>query len=138
MASFKVEGLAELSLSFEEIARLPGSVLDDMLNAQGDVVVAAQKRTASTMLRGPYYAGGVAGSVAKGKVKNIAGGKMMEIEFKGRQHGESLARIAYINEYGKKGQPARPFIRTANEQAAEQAVEAAANALEKFYKSKGV
>ena len=51
----------------------------------------------------------------------------MFIEFAGTQHGESIATIAYINEYGKTNQPARPFIATANAKCENEAVEKAAS-----------
>lgn len=40
--------------------------------------------------------------------------------------------IAFINEYGKTNQPARPAIREANEENADQAVEDAADVLDRW------
>ena len=135
---FQVDGLDDLIRAFDDLANLPDAVTDEMLSVQADLVVEAQKRTASTMLQGPYYAGGVAGAVTKSRVKKTSGGKAVDVEFKGTQHGESLARIAYINEYGKTNQPARPFIKTANEQAEGPALAAAQKVYDDYLKSKNL
>lgn len=136
MARFEVSGLDELQQFFDDVLLLPDSVTDDMLRAEADIVVEAEKQTASTMLQGPYYQGAVAGSIQAGAIKKTGDGKALDVVFSGRQHGESLARIAYINEFGKTNQPARPFIKTAVEQSADRAVEAAADVLQKHINSK--
>mgnify|MGYP001163362984 CR=1 FL=1 len=134
MATFNVSGMPGLENFFDDLALAADGMIDEMLDAMADVVVEAQKRTASTMLQGPFYRGGVAGAVAKGRVKKSRDGKVLPIEFIGTQHGEELARIAYINEYGKTNQPARPFIATANAQCEGEAVEKAAAVFEKYTK----
>lgn len=134
MASFNVSGMPGLERFFDDLMLGSDEMIDEMLGAMADVVVEAQKRTASTMLQGPFYKGGVAGAVAKGRIKKSRDGRVLPIEFVGTQHGEELARIAYINEYGKTNQPARPFIATANAQCEEEAVEKAAFVFEKYTK----
>lgn len=134
MASFNVSGMPGLERFFDDLMLGSDEMIDEMLGAMADVVVEAQKRTASTMLQGPFYKGGVAGAVAKGRIKKSRDGRVLPIEFVGTQHGEELARIAYINEYGKTNQPARPFIATANAQCEEEAVEKAASVFEKYTK----
>lgn len=54
------------------------------------------------------------------------------------ERGNRNAEVAFINEFGKHGQPARPFIKTANEEAADTAVEAAAKVYDKYLKSKNL
>lgn len=137
MARIEFSGIDDMANTFNELAVEIDEVSDDMLNAMGDVVVPAQKRTASAMLRGPYNKGAVMASIQKSRVKRGKGGKVMFIEFIGTQHGESLATIAYINEYGKTNQPARPFIATANAKAENEAVEKAASVLFNYYSRKG-
>ena len=134
MASFNVSGMPGLERFFDDLMLGSDEMIDEMLGAMADVVVEAQKRTASTMLQGPFYKGGVAGAVAKGRIKKSRDGRVLPIEFVGTQHGEELARIAYINEYGKTNQPARPFIATANAQCEGEAVEKAAFVFEKYTK----
>ena len=46
------------------------------------------------------------------------------------------AEIAFINEYGKRGVPARNFIRKANEQSAAASTQAAAAVYDKYLQSK--
>jgi hypothetical protein len=125
MARIEISGLGEAVLSMEKIANIPDGVMKEMLEVQTETVAEAQKRTARTMLQGPYYKGGVAGGVSKGKYKRTADGGEHYVVFKGTQHGNRIAEIAFINEHGKKGQPARPFIRTANEESVGEATEAA-------------
>lgn len=138
MARVEFSGIAEMADVFSEFAADIDEISDDMLEAMGDVVAPAQKRTASAMLRGAYYKGAVMASIQKSRVKRGKGGKVMFIEFVGTQHGESLSTIAYINEYGKTNQPARPFIATANEQSEVEAVEKAASVLFNYYSRKGL
>ena len=55
-----------------------------------------------------------------------------------RRHGNKrrAAEVAFVDEFGKRGQPARPFIQTANEKAADRAIDAAARVYDDFLKSK--
>lgn len=138
MARIEFRGIGEMESALSDIANDIDGLADEMLNAMGDVVVPAQKKTASAMLKGPYNKDAVMASIQKSRVKRGKGGKVMFIEFVGTQHGESLATIAYINEYGKTNQPARPFIATANEQSETEAVEKAASVLFNHYKGKGL
>jgi hypothetical protein len=141
MASFKVDGMAELSEFFENMAAMPQSVIDKMLHAQADVVVKAQKRTAKSMLKGPYAHNPVklAESISKGKIKNTKDGKSLHIVFKGsRKRGNTTtpnAEIAFLNEFGKRGQNPRPFIKTANENCADEALDASGKVFDDFIES---
>ncbi len=143
MPSFRVDGLEDLIRSFDDLASLPDEVTEEMLNAEADVVVAAQKRTAEGMLQGRYYKGAVARGVTKGKMQTFFGGKVQYITFKGsvkdKKHkkGTRVAEIAFINEFGKVNQPARPFVNTANEESADAAVGKAADVYDRYLKSKG-
>lgn len=121
MARFSVDGLDGLEDLFEHIRDIPYYVLEEMLDKQADVVVAAQRETAESMLRGPYNKGAVKKAIKKGKTKRTRSGLVKHITFNGKQHGVRLAEIAFINEYGKQGQPARPFVRIANERCADTA-----------------
>ena len=111
---------------------MPGEIVEKMLIAEGDIIKEAQAFTAAKMLQGPYYKGGVAAGVKRGKVKRSQGGKALYVTFEGTQHGNRLAEIAFINEFGKKSQPPRQFIRTANEENAETAVDAAAKIYDEY------
>lgn len=115
MAMLQIDGLDELLRDLLGAEKLP---VDEMLNAGADVAVAAQKSKADAMLQGPYNKGAVMASIRKYGVVKTSSGGYIKIAFPGSQHGNSITEIAYINEYGKTNQPARPFISTANEESA--------------------
>lgn len=137
MAILETNGLDEFAFDFEGIALLPDSVVSEMLEAEGDVIKSAQIATAQSMLAGPYNRGGVVSAIRRGKVKQTSTGKAVYVTFNGTQHGNRVAEIAFVNEYGKQGQPARPFIREANERNADKAVDAAAKIYDEFLSKAG-
>lgn len=129
MATLEVTGISEITESLRKGMEIPESVMDSMLDAMAEIVIKAQERTAATMLGGPYYTGGTESAVGPGRKVKLRNGKKMYITFKGSRHrGNTTTRnaeIAFINEYGKKGQPARPFVKKANEQSADKSTAAA-------------
>lgn len=130
MAVFATTGLDEYAFPFTQLAGILPEVIDAMCEAEAEIIKKAQSETARSMLQGPYYKGGVAAGARSGQKKRFANGTSMYVTFGGTQHGNRIAEIAFINEYGKKGQPARQFIRTANEKYADKAVEAARKILD--------
>lgn len=139
MAQFKVDGVFD----FEKL--LNASVIPDAaLYAAGDVVVKAQRKTAASMLNKGYSTGLVAKTISKGKVSSGKDGKSIYITVKGsrtrgkmKKHTTRNAEIAFVNEYGKRGQPPRPFIQTANEQCRDEAIDAAEKEYNKWLDSMG-
>lgn len=124
MAKLDVSGFDELELTLEEMADLPESVLDEMLDAQAAVIVAAQKAKGAAY--GIHRTGMTLDSIKAGSPKRTKDGKSISIYPQGvNKDGNRNAEVAFVNEYGKRGQPARPFIRDANESAAGAAVSAA-------------
>lgn len=144
MASLTVSGLSELALDLDELAALPKSVMEEMINAESDIVVRAQKEKARSMLSGPYSKGIVSSGITKKKARLRADGVYQMITVDGTvldQHHKNstrIAEIAFINEFGKTNQPARPFMRTANEESADEAVNAAYQVYDKYLKSKNL
>ena len=136
--AFTTLGIDRLYKDLSQVAKIPQKVQEDMVNAMGDVFAEAQVYTAATMLQGPYYQGDVASSVKKSRIKKNKSGPYVDIEFKGESHGNRMSEIAFVNEYGKKSQPARPFIKTANQISDKPSQEAAFKVYDKFLKSKGV
>ena len=125
MGSISVFGLDELLGDLDSLAKLPDSVTDGMLEAEADVIAAAQQAQAAKMWTGDYATGTTARSIKKGKVKKTGLGKSITVAPTGtNKRGTRNAEVAFINEYSKKGQPGRPAIRTANEQKEKEAVEA--------------
>lgn len=134
MAKLDVSGFDELELTLEEMASLPESVLDEMLDAQAAVIVTAQKAKGAAY--GVRRTGMTLGSIKAGRPKRIRDGKSISIYPQGvNKDGNRNAEVAFINEYGKRGQPARPFIRDANESAAGAAVSAAEQIYDNWLKS---
>lgn len=139
MARFEVNGLDALSDDLASLASLPDSVIEEMLNAEADIIEEAQRQTAREMLVGEYATGTTAASIKKGKVKKTARGKSITVSPQGsNKRGTRNAEVLFINEYGKKGQPARPAVRTANERAEKEAVEAGEKVLNDFLDSKNL
>lgn len=137
MARFQVEGLDALSEDLAALAALPDSVIDQVLNAEADIVAEEQRKTARQM--GVYQTGTTAGSIKKGKPKKTAEGRAIFVTPTGtNRRGDRNAEVAFINEYGKKGQPARPFIRTATERAGDRAVEQGQKILDAYLDSKNL
>ena len=138
MADLSYRGLDELILDMQAVAELPDEVVDEMLNAQADIVVAAQKEQGRAM--GVADTGLTLRSIKKGKVKLKKGVRVLYITPTGtRGRGKTRVRnaeIAFVNEYGKRGQKARPFIQLANEKSAQAATQAAAEVYDRFLKSK--
>lgn len=56
-----------------------------MLNAEADVIEAAQRSEASRMWKGPYYTGTTAASIKKGKIKRTGLDKSITVAPAGPQ-----------------------------------------------------
>lgn len=104
---------------------IPARTLDAMLKAEADVVEPEIVKNANTMLHGPYWTGATGKALTRKKpvyAKNAAGENVRELllTFTGvrddRYHRRSKekdkrnAAIAFINEYGARHTPARPFM----------------------------
>lgn len=128
-----------LSEDLKKIAMLPRTVIGDMLRAEANIIASAQRKSAETMkvrdtgemIRsitvGPHYYG-------KGKHGIL-------IEFQGGRTRAGTytpnSEIAFLNEYGtmRGGHNLhryRPFVRTANEQKAGEAEQAAYDIYDKY------
>lgn len=138
MAEFDVSGLDDLMLSLQDVADLPETVQDAMLDAQADVVLQAQQSAAQAIAD----TGQTARSLRKSKPRTRKGVRSISITFAGsRKRGETTTRnaeIAFVNEYGKKGVPARNFIRKANEQSAAASTQVAKEIYDQYLQSKGL
>lgn len=126
----EVSGLAMLQADLKRAGDIPDEVTEGMVNAQAEIVEKAIVYTAGTMLKGPYWEGDTARSVKKSKPKKGKTGTVSTIKFKGTQHGNRNAEVAFVNEYGKKSQSARPFIKTAVMESADPAANEARKILD--------
>ena len=141
MAEFSCNGLDDLMLSLQEIAAIPEEVQDEMLRAGADVVAQAQREKVKAY--GIYDGSSprhVADTIKPGRVKLKKGQRVIYVTPTGsRRRGKSVTRnaeILFVNEYGKRGQKARPAIRDANEACAEQMVSAQRAVYDKHLRSK--
>lgn len=138
MAKFVVDGIGDVCLSFQAIARIPDSTKSEMLNAGANVIVVAQQAAA------PHKDGTLAGSIQKQKpMLNYEGGYIeivpMGIHHKnksgrsryrnrGTRGGGSTrnAEVAFIHEFGAPGRniPGRQWMLKTNDAHADKAVDA--------------
>lgn len=115
-----MNGLDALSDDFAALARLPDKVVEEILDAEAEVILPAQREEIEKQWRGPHSLGISAKSIKKGKVKKDKDGRSLTIYPQGtrKRGGRSTrnAEIAFINEYGAPGRriAARPAIDTAN------------------------
>lgn len=142
MATVSTSGIEELFEDMSALAEIPDEVLTDMLVAQADVIAAAQAQEARAMLSGEFSQGITAGSITFDRKLKVKGPeKCIYVYPKGtRRDGNrrSVSEVAFINEFGKAGQPGRPFINVANEKKASEAVDAAARVYDEFLKKKNL
>lgn len=134
MASLEFSGLDELSAAFQRLENIPESVTTKALTEMGEVAFARIKRTGESMgARDPESNVHILDKMTLTKPKLTNDGGYAEVTFSGsRTRGNTRTRnaeIAFINEYGKRGQEARPFIGTAMSQAEKAITDAGAEVL---------
>ena len=115
MAKFEVRGIGDVISAFESIASIPSSVMKEILNAQADVVTAAQQRaaprnmgtlSASIKKKSPRitYDGGYIMVAPEGIHHSNKSGRSRYRNRGGRSRGETRnAEVAFIHEYGAPG-----------------------------------
>lgn len=156
MLEFDASGLSRLRKDIEAAGNLPDSVLKEMVTAQAKVTEEALVYYAAQMLKGGgkrtfkrkgrtffmtgvnYSTGDTVRSITRKKPHMYRNGPQVRIQFEGEQHGNRNAEVAFVNEYGKKSQPARPFIKTAIRESLTPAAEAAREILNEHIKSKNL
>ena len=138
MAYLSTRGLDELMKDIGTLGEMPETVAEDILNAQADIVIEEQKRTGKAM--GVYRTGKMLDSLTKTKVYHMKNGNSaLKVQFEGKHSRTSTnSEVAFINEYGKTNQPARPFIRTANEKSDAATIKAAMDVYDKYLKTKNL
>ena len=144
MGRLTVNGIDALSDDFAALARLPDSVIDGILDAEADVILPAQRAEIEKQWNGPknLSTGMSAKSNKKGKAKKDKDGRSLSVYPQGtRKRGGQTTRnaeIAFINEYGKRGQPARPAISTANMKKEKEATDAGERVYNQFLDSRNL
>lgn len=126
MANLKFSGSDQLNEAFSKIHDMPFSVTEQALDAMAEVAASEIRSTGSYMgVRDEKSDVHILDKIVTKKAKKTEDGGRKAITFDGtRSRGRNgiktrNAEIAFVNEYGKRGQPARPFIRTALEKNSE-------------------
>ena len=144
MGRLEVNGLDGLIDDLAALAALPDSVVEGILDAEADIIVAQQQHEVGSQWRGPYSEQLSAKSIKKGKVKKTKDGRSLSIYPQGtrKRGGQSTrnAEIAFINEFGAPGRgiPARPAIDTANKKKEGEAVDAGERVYNAYLDSKNL
>ncbi|MEE1273286.1 MAG: hypothetical protein UHI81_02170 [Olegusella sp.] len=125
MARVSLEGFSDVDAMFAKLGDVPWDVTRQALDQMAEAGEDAVRRTGRSMgVRDPESGVHILDKVPHTKPKQTDGGGYCEVTFSGsRRRGNTTTRnseIAFINEYGKEGQPARPFIRQAGEQYGDQ------------------
>lgn len=145
MAFMSITGVDAILDDLRSLINLPDSVVDDILNAEADVVVQAQREEIQRQWKGPQSVGISAKSIKKdNKVKRGSSEPYINVYPQGtRKRGKKNVRnaeIAFINEYGApdRGIAARPAIRAALTNKGEEAVEAGEKVYHAYLDSKNL
>ena len=116
MATLELTGFDDLEDAFRRISEIPFDVTAEALDAMAAVAADAIRSTGESMgVRDPESDVHILDKIKKAsKAKKTDSGGYLNISFSGsRRRGKTSTRnaeIAFVNEYGKRGQPARPFI----------------------------
>ena len=115
MAKLELYGFEDLNAAFARIADIPFEVTEDALDAMAEVAVDKIRSTGESMgVRDPESDVHILDKLKRAKAKQTRDGGYEAITFEGSRtrNGRETrnAEIAFINEYGKRNQPARPFI----------------------------
>ena len=120
LTHFGLDGLAE---AFANIYQIPENVQIAMLNAEAEVASRAMKTTGEAYgVRDDESTVHILDVMVKSKPNKGSDGVYLYITFKGTRTDEKHdhvrnAEIAFVNEYGRPGQAARPFVRDSLEKA---------------------
>ena len=117
MALFSVSGMDELNAAFGRISEIPWNVTEEALNGMAAVAAVKVKEQGESMgVRDPESDVHILDTINPMKAKKDDDGGHQDITFAGKRtrHGKQTrnAEIAFVNEFGKDGQPARQFIGT--------------------------
>ena len=117
MASFELYGFEDLQDAISRIADIPWEVMEDALDGMAEVAAAAiQAKGESMNIRDPESDVHILDKITRGKPKKSDYGGYEYINFSGNRTRYSSnsktanATIAFEQEYGRRGQSARPFV----------------------------
>lgn len=130
MALMTVTGLAEIIRDLNATADDIKSCSEEICEAGAKIIKDEQVKTGEAM--GVRRTGVTLGSLKVCDFVRTANGGYRKIVFEGNNgDGNPNSEVAFINEYGKTNQPARPFIATANETSEPATIRVAIDALDR-------
>ena len=115
MASLEVYGFEDLQDALNRIGSIPFDVMEDALDGMSEIAADKIRAQGESMgVRDPESDVHILDKIKRGKAKKTDDGGYADITFAGSRtrNGTTTrnAEIAFVNEYGKRGQTARPFI----------------------------
>lgn len=115
MASLELEGFEDIEDAFRRITEIPWEVTEKALDGMAEVAMAEIRSQGESLgVRDPESDVHILDKLKRNKAKKTDTGGEELITFQGTRtrHGRKTrnAEIAFINEYGRRGQEARPFI----------------------------
>ena len=126
MASFSCTGVGEIAVQFEKLAQGTEKACQQAVKAGAEILKEQLSAAA------PVDTGALAASIKAGSVQYNAGdGWYSEVKPVGENHGENLAKIGNILEYGRSNMAPRPWFAPTIQSAkgeVESAMQAAFNA----------
>ena len=141
MSTCKFFGSNELSAEIRRLENVPDYVFTDMLKAMGETTADLERKAAlekgifDPESRTKHLVDVI--KVGKPKLKNDGGS--VNVNFSGnRKRGKSktpYSTIAHVNEFGKRGQKARPFVYPTLRKYADKINDAASAVLSKWFYS---
>lgn len=137
---FELEGLDALILDLEELSELSDDVLREMLEAEAEVVRAAQVKSIQATFSADRTHQ-LEASLKTGRMRRRDGEAFLYLTPSGtRENGVRNAEVAFVQEFGARGRniPPRQWMRKANESAADEAVQAAAQVYDRHLRSKNL
>ena len=142
MAKVDVKMPEDFLLKLSRLGDKTDEICEKALNAGGEVVLAKVKSNLSSVIgkdtkTDSHSTGELERSLGLSPVLNDDNGNAnIKIGFKEpRSDGESNAKIASIIEYGKQGQPPKPFLKTARTSSKKACVKAMVETLEQEVKN---
>lgn len=129
MVTLNWEGLDELMDAIEHISKVPADVVEEALTKMEDIAAEEIRQSGERYgVRDPESNVHILDKIKKGKPKVTEDGGSARISFSGsRKRGNkrvSNGYIAFVNEYGKRNQQARPFVSEAIDRNSERIVKA--------------
>lgn len=138
MAKLEIQGFDDFESVFSRLAEVPADVKSKALKEMGDVALARIKRSGAGMaVRDPESATHILDSLKLQKPKLNKAGGYADVVFSGTRmrNGQrtSNSEIAFLNEYGKRGQQPRSFVGAAMEQGADAITNAGGSVLLDYF-----